>query len=366
MADLGAHGDEDHVLPDYRGRCLTNVMPALMGVSAWPDWIPGERPEVAVVFLFDGLGARMLEAHADRAPTLSSMTNVTMTTVAPSTTAAALTSFTTGSAPGEHGIIGYRISLDQGIINSLRWTIDGADARSRVSSEALQPVPPFAASPVAIVSPSAHAGSGFTLAHLRGASYVGFDDLGQIAEMVSDLLGRGERLVYVYHDGLDRVGHLSGLGDDYGDELARCDALVDEVLASSANEKAVFVTADHGMIECDPPFELDREVTDLIDHQSGEARFRWLHERAASGDHLLEVARKYYEDIAWVWSRDEVIERDLLGTVGAGAAARLGDVALIARGRHCFSDPSDSTPADLVGRHGALSADEMLIPLLRG
>lgn len=357
---------DDPVLPDYRGRCLSNVMPALTGVSPWPDWLPGDRPNAAVVFLFDGLGARMLESHRRRAPTLTSMTNVTITTVAPSTTAAALTSFTTGSAPGEHGVIGYRMSLEEGVLNSLRWTIEGADARSRVSSEMVQPVPPFAASPAAVVSPSAHAGSGFTLAHLRGANYVGFDDLGQIPALVTDLLSRGERLVYVYHDGLDQVGHLTGLGDAYGDELARCDAVVTEVLALSTDQIGVFVTADHGMVECDRPIEFDRSVTALIDHQSGEARFRWLHGQEAGDGRLLAAALECHADAALVWSRAEVLERNLLGPVGVGARDRLGDVAVIARGRHCFADPNDGTPAELVGRHGGLSADEMLIPLLRG
>jgi hypothetical protein len=358
--------DDDVVLPDYRGRCLANVMPALTGVSEWADWLPGERPDRAVVFLFDGLGAQMLESHARRAPTLSAMTNTTITTVAPSTTAAALTSFTTGSTPAEHGIIGYRLSLDEGVMNSLRWTIGGADARGLVSSDELQPVPPFTASPAAVVSPAEHAGSGFTMAHLRGAAYVGFDEIDQIPSLVADLLERGESLVYVYHDGLDRVGHMEGLGGEYGAELARCDGVVDEVLASCGEQVGVFVTADHGMVECQRSTALDADVTRHVDHQSGEARFRWLHAIDGSADDLLISARNCHADTAWIWSRDEVIAHRLLGPVGPAAEARLGDVAVIARDRHCFADPNDATPDDLRGRHGGLTAAEMLVPLLRG
>jgi hypothetical protein len=357
---------DECVLPDYRGACLSNVMPALMGVTPWADWLPGDRPEAAVVFLFDAMGAHLLDEHRHRAPTLAAMANVTMTTVAPSTTAAALTSFTTGSAPGEHGIVGYRMSLDDGVMNSLRWTIAGADARSLVSSETVQPVPPFAASPVAVVSPAAHAGSGFTLAHLRGANYVGYEDLSDVPNLVADLLASGESLVYVYHDGLDLVGHMAGLGRAFGDELARCDRLVADVRAVCDDRVAIFATADHGMVECERPVSLDAEVATHVDYQSGEARFRWLHARGDSADELLAAAREHHGDFAWVWSRDEVIERDLLGPLGADALRRLGDVALVARGRHCFADPDDATPAELIGRHGGLTADEMLVPLLRG
>jgi hypothetical protein len=50
--------------------------------------------------------------------------------------------------------------------------------------------------------------------------------------------------------------------------------------------------------------------------------------------------------------------------VSDAAAARLGDVALVAREDVAFHDPQDTGPFELVGRHGSLSAAEMLVPLL--
>ena len=57
-------------------------------------------------------------------------------------------------------------------------------------------------------------------------------------------------------------------------------------------------------------------------------------------------------------------------TAGSGpevtdaALARLGDVALVARRDVAFHDPQDTGPYHLVGRHGALTSAEMLVPLL--
>ena len=48
------------------------------------------------------------------------------------------------------------------------------------------------------------------------------------------------------------------------------------------------------------------------------------------------------------------------------AASRLGDVLLAAKGTVAFYDPNDTGPYVLVGRHGSLTADEMLVPLLVG
>ena len=55
-----------------------------------------------------------------------------ITTVAPSTTATALTSIATGLAPAQHGIVGYRMLVDDDVLNVLRWTV--AEPRPRARS----------------------------------------------------------------------------------------------------------------------------------------------------------------------------------------------------------------------------------------
>ena len=42
----------------------------------------------------------------------------------------------------------------------------------------------------------------------------------------------------------------------------------------------------------------------------------------------------------------------------------MGEVALVAREPISFDDPLDSGAFDLVCRHGSLTADEMLVPLM--
>jgi hypothetical protein len=42
----------------------------------------------------------------------------------------------------------------------------------------------------------------------------------------------------------------------------------------------------------------------------------------------------------------------------------MGDVALVAHGSVSFDEPLDSGAFDLVCRHGSLTEDEMLVPLL--
>jgi hypothetical protein len=64
-------------------------------------------------------------------------------------------------------------------------------------------------------------------------------------------------------------------------------------------------------------------------------------------------------------TRDQVVADGWLGPVVTEAAlARLGDVAVVARGDIAFHDPLDTGPYELVGRHGSMTPAEMLVPLL--
>ena len=47
---------------------------------------------------------------------------------------------------------------------------------------------------------------------------------------VRDLLGAGERFVYAYYEGIDKVAHAGGLGGEYDDELRYVDRMVGDVL----------------------------------------------------------------------------------------------------------------------------------------
>ena len=59
--------------------------------------------------------------------------------VLPTTTATALTSLRTGLAPGEHGVIGYRMHVHGEVLNVLRWTTAAGDARQTIPPQKVQP-----------------------------------------------------------------------------------------------------------------------------------------------------------------------------------------------------------------------------------
>ncbi len=371
------------VLPDFGGRCLTEVVPSLLAevellpeAEATPDrprpaWLPepvhGAR-QVALLVL-DGLGARQLELRARRlAPVLGSGTGTTVTSVAPSTTATALTSLATGLAPAAHGVVGYRVALDDQILNVLRWRLGGRDGRSLVPPRGFQPCQPFPLSrgPTPVVSRHDYAATGFTAAHLGDSPLYGWHTPAGLVVEVRHLLEHGASFVYAYYDGIDRTAHACGLDDHYDAELRAVDRMVADLLDVLPPGAALVVTADHGQVEVGSSIEvLGDDMMAAVTLLSGEGRFRWLHARTGANDELLSVAAERYGDVAWVRGADQIIDDGWLGGApSADVRARLGDVALVPFVPTAFLDPADTGEQRLVCRHGSLTSEEMLVPLL--
>jgi hypothetical protein len=99
--------------------------------------------------------------------------------------------------------------------------------------------------------------------------------------------------------------------------------------------------------------------------QSGEGRFRWLHAQRGREAELLAAATAAHGHHAWVVSLAQMRDERWFGPqLAPAAAARLGDVALVARDPISFDDPADSGSFTLIARHGSLTAAEVLVPLL--
>jgi predicted AlkP superfamily pyrophosphatase or phosphodiesterase len=338
-----------------------------------PGWIPepARSASQVVLLLLDGLGWDQLAERRAHAPALSSFQGGPITSVAPTTTATALSSVVTGSTPADHGVVGYRLRVqglqgDDEILNVLRWRTRSGDARSFVEPAGFCRVAAFGGHPVPVVSRVEFIGTGFTLAHQRGARDVGYAVPSGIAVEVGALLRAGNPFVYAYYDGVDKVAHRSGFGDHYDAELRAADRLVDDLRSVLPPGAALVVTADHGQVSVGEQTRvLAPEVLEGTTLISGEARFRWLHVRPGAQGDVLDAARHVYGHEAWVLSEDEVVSSGWFGgPLHAEVRVRIGDVAIVPHAPVGYLDPADTGEVRLVCRHGSLTAAEMLVPLL--
>jgi hypothetical protein len=356
------------VFPALGGASVAGLIPALFG-RVDDAWIPeaARSAESVVLLVLDGLGWSAVQDHAAVMPRLGGLEGGSITTVAPSTTATALTSIATGLAPAQHGLVGYRILVDGRVLNVLRWTVAGRDRPPDPFD--VQRHAPFLDREVPVVTRSEFRETGFTQAHLRGGRLLGWQTVSVLVEQCVRAVASGERFVYAYYPGVDTVAHEFGLhARVYQRELAFADALVGELVDALPRSTAVLVTSDHGQIHLEPDSWIDiPELVPFTTAIAGDARFRYLYADAANRGELLGRARELYSDRAWVWSRAEVLESGVLGAGAAGTVpGRIGSVVLAAREPVAFVDPALPKERTLMSGHGSLTPDEMYVPLLAG
>lgn len=362
-------------LPDYGGACLSGVVPELLrppGQRAAP-WLPEPLRDATqvVLLVLDGLGWEQLQARPDVAPTLAAMAGGPITSVAPTTTATALTSIVVGVPPAEHGIVGYRLRVDGPehdlVLNVLRWRTALGDARETVPAVDFQTLPSFGGRSTPVVSKAEFATTGFTDA--QGIDRLcGWLTPSGIGVEVSRLLAEGEPLIYAYYEGVDKIAHAHGFGAHYDAELAATDRLVADLVARLPAGAALAVTSDHGQVEVgDRVVELHDDVLAETALLSGEGRFTWLHARPGREDALIARCQARYEapGLAVVRRRDELVADGWFGgPLTDEVVRRLGDVAIVARQPVAFLDPTDLGSAGLRCRHGSLTEAELLVPLV--
>ncbi|MDQ6838010.1 MAG: alkaline phosphatase family protein [Actinomycetota bacterium] len=361
-------------LPDYAGPNLSGVIPGLLADPGQrPAWFPAPVADAAQVVLLvvDGLGWHQLAARRHLTPTLAAMAGGAITSVAPTTTATALTSIAVGAAPATHGVVGFRLrvthpSAGPEVLNVLRWRTPSGDARKAFDPRVFQPQAAFGGRAVPVISRMEFAGSGFSEAHLGGARMVGWATASAIAVEVGRALGAGEPLVYAYYDGLDKTAHITGLGEHYDAELVTVDGLVAGIVDRLPAGATLVVTADHGQVEVGARAKsLPPQITAMTAMVSGESRFRWLHAAPGRDAELLEACRQWCGPEAWVRTVDDLdAEGWYGGPLDGRVRSRLGDVALVARAPVGYLEGADPGESRLVSMHGSLTADEMWVPLV--
>ncbi len=364
------NGDLTPCIPEYGGANVCGIIPGLLGGADLPDWMPPVVADASavVVLVLDGLGWRQLEQRANVAPVLNSLAGGPISTVAPSTTATALSSIATGLTPAEHGILGYRMLMRGAVTNMLRWATDEGVRRHDVSPREFQPARAFCGQRVPYVTSQELIGSSFSDAHLFGGVAHGYRALSSLPVVVSELVRSGATFVHAYYAGVDKIAHERGFGEFYDAELACADRMVDDVLNRLPRDAVVLITADHGQVEVgDRLLYPSDNLLRLIELQSGEGRMRWMHARPGAEAELFEAACEEFGGVAWVRRRSEAIAEGWFGPhFPAPMNGRLGDVVIAPFAPVSLFEEADSGPFNLICRHGSLTEDEVLVPLIAG
>lgn len=375
-------------VPHYGTGSLADLLPTLVAGQG----VPGFEASIAeltpadrnCVFLIDGMGWEQIKAHPDEAPYLTSLlgssrggTGRPITAGFPATTATSLASVGTGLPPARHGLPGYTVRnpATGELMNQLRW-------HPWTAPKPWQPYPTVfqqadaAGVATAQVSSPAFQTTPLTKVALSGGTFLGRMTGEERMDLAAERLAAGDRsLVYTYYSELDGAGHRHGVDSDaWRGQLMYVDRLVQRLAEQLPPRTALYVTADHGMV--DVPFDEDSRIDYDDDWElgagvallGGEGRARHVYAVPGAEADVLTVWREVLGDRFWVASRAEALElgwfgapgecdERVLGRIGDVIAAAQADVAITAS----RAEPNESA---LAGMHGSMTPAEQLVPLL--
>jgi hypothetical protein len=340
------------------------------------------EPRTLVLLVIDGLGYRHL-GRSEVAPLLQKHVRARLTSVFPSTTAAAIPTFLTGLAPQQHGLTGWHTFFRE--IGTVAAVLPfhprhgGRSLReSGVTPQALLGLAPLfdrLPDPSWVIAPERIVHSDFNAAASGRAQRVGYRSLRELCDrLVEACAAKNRKFIYAYYSELDSLAHAHGIGSDEARaELARIDAAFDSLLrALKGSDTTLAVTADHGFVDSTPATRVE-----LRDHPElaamltlplcGEPRVAYCYvDPDRTADFADYVGRHLSEGFELLRSRD-LIEQ---GWYGLGAphprlAERVGHHVLLSRENWTITDLTlGEKPHVQVGTHGGASADEMHVPLI--
>jgi hypothetical protein len=335
------------------------------------------RTATNVVFLIvDGLGDNYLQANGAGGQ-IARHRRGAISAVFPSTTASAITTSFTGATPLEHGLTGWFTYFSEAacVAAPLPFQRRGEKAALGVAPARIFTEPSLFDALAArgiVVSYAPIIDSQYNRHHCGGAERRAYDDLAGFLEQTVAAVKSGpeQKLVYAYWPEFDSLAHRHGVASaEVRAHFGQLDAMFGELLARlGGTDTIVVLTADHGFIDSPPEesIELPPELSAMLRFPlCGERRVAFCHVQNQKA--FLGKAESLLENRADVRPSPELLDE---GWFGAGRAhplfaERIGDVALVMRGRGTVKDwvPGESRHLH-IGNHGGMSEDEMNIPLV--
>ncbi len=392
------------LLPYYDGLSLVNIPGTIckllgikpFGAESLSDNIIGHlngNYENIIFMLVDGLRYKFFHSFLQSPLWKSASENALfspLTSITPSTTSAALTSLWTGRYPSEHGILGYEIWLKeygmianmithsaftfQGDIGGLQRA--GFDPKTFLPVETLGPhmvsnqVQPFALQNISI------AYSGLSKMLFPAVDVIPFRSTIDLFVSLEQLLKERQNLrtyAYIYWETIDTLSHRFGPDDErvYREFEHFSQALLDSlarIKQLNRSKTLLIISADHGFIHTPilDRYDLTRypDINKLmVMVPTGENRLPYLFPKNGCSEQLIDLLKHQFgEDFIAVPS-EIAIKQGLFGggTHHPMLAERLGDWVLVPQNdAYLWWWWQKENP--LLGRHGGLSPEEMLIP----
>lgn len=396
---------KNNILPYYEGLSLVNIPNSICHLLGIPefgsqkissrilDQINGSYDNV-VFLLADGVRLNFFQSFLSKPPwnqILDEAIFSPLTSITPSTTSAALTSLWTGSHPGEHGVVGYEVWLrEYGVIanmilHSVTTFLGDVGGLHRAGFDPLKFLPvstlgphfvqndihPYALQNISI------AYSGLSKMLFPGVEVVPYRSNADLYVSLEELFlnkAMERKYVYIYWESVDTLSHRFGPDNIrvYREFENFSLGLIDTIkkLKQISKGKTLFIlSSDHGFMHTPKKERFDLTKygdinRSLVMVPTGENRLPFLTSKSNHAGNVVRLIKKHYQDDFIIIPSEKAIEIGLFGKgkLHPNLEDRVGDLVLIPQGNAYLWWWQKENP--LLGRHGGLSQEEMLIPFL--
>jgi predicted AlkP superfamily pyrophosphatase or phosphodiesterase len=398
------------VQPQYKTDCISNIPNTILQLlqtqksnSPLTDRLRINQKDInkVVLLVVDGFGFNQFLNHYKQNPFLTNLTKegevFPLTSVYPSQTTNAMTTLNTGLTPQEHGLFEYFIYLkDIGIVNALRFERIGTKTKSKLVSQGYDPKIMFSSQNIQQklvkqgISAFTHmnesnASNTCTKLVFEGStivpSYKTSDAIVKLRKQIQKTSGGA--YFFVHLETLDTIAHEYGPeSEEFNAELQTITCLlqtelVEKISPKSAKETLLLMTADHGEVQVNPQetVYLGLNSEPILNAQVGSDHRRimpigsprdlFLHIKEKKIQQTKEALKQKIGEKAHILETKEAIDLGLfgLGKPRDGFLERTGNLLILPNRNETFwFEHRSGRRINLIGQHGGLSKDEMLVP----
>ena len=379
--------------PNYHDRGIVNLMSAICRASDSAASPYEPHPGISltqlsaakniILLLIDGLGYHYIKKYGTGS-TFEKHLKSSMTSVFPTTTASAVTTYATATAPMQHAITGWFMHLKElGCVTAVlpftpRATMQPFNSERVAIGDVLQLNPLFTHLKrlCYVINHKRIIDSSFSLLTTVGAErveYYGLSDFfGQIINLAK--INDAKKYIHAYWADFDALCHTHGVDSDIvhqhfkelDEEFAECLSFL------QGTDSMVIVTADHGLIDTNA-----QSVIHLDDHPQladmltlplcGEPRVAYCYVKPKQTNTFEAYAQNQLSSHCELHRSEDLVNENYfgLGIAHKRLTERIGDYTLIMKENKVIKDCLIGERSfTQIGVHGGLDERELYVPLI--
>ncbi|AAT44111.1 phosphodiesterase I/nucleotide pyrophosphatase [Picrophilus oshimae DSM 9789] len=387
--------DENFVYPDYNGYNFANINNTILDLfdinhktALNKKLYSNLNKNTLTVFIYiDGLGYNQWIDYLSFYKPFKKINDdgivSPITAVFPSTTAAASNTINTGKFPGEHGLFEWRLYIDEFsmVLKSLPFIPVYKFDRERFNSSKFSPEILFNGETFYeklkvngirsyVVSNSSLLKSDYSNIMYSGTKEKKrFDLLCEGFLILKKLISRlNDGYIFFYIENFDKMEHRYGPGsDEHLYSIKNVSSLFNDLLNEVKKDVNIIISSDHGFM----PVEHKIYIKNIEKHlkvRNGKIMPETWSPRDMSiyaNEDILESIENQLDGAAAVMTRNEIINRNLLGTtkIPDKYINRIGDFIILPyHGNTVWYKYCENDIIKDRGMHGGLGPEEMIIP----